>query len=67
MARFAFGLNMFSAQHIFGVAIVIKRSDAPIFFRVTGGAFFAETALVSLNVVIGLVTSHASGLEFFLV
>lgn len=58
---------MFSAQHIFGVAIVIKRGDAPIFFRVAGGAFFAEAALVSLNIVIGLVTSNASGLKFFLI
>ena len=61
MASFAFGLNMFSAQRIFRVAVVIESGVLPVFFDMTGFAFVAEPAFVTLAVVVGFMTGDTSG------
>ena len=67
VAAVAFGLNMFAAQWIFGVAGMVKNRNAPVFFRVAGLALLAKPSLVPFLVVVRLVAGDAGGLEFLLI
>jgi hypothetical protein len=67
VAAVAFGRNMLAAQEVFGIAVVVKNGNAPVFFRVAGLALLAKTTFMAVLVVIGFVTGDAGGLQFFLV
>ncbi len=61
MASFALGLHVFSTQRIFRVAVVIEGGVLPVLFDMTGFAFIAEAAFVTLAVVVGFMTGDTSG------
>ena len=67
MAARAFGLDVFSAQRVFRVAVMFKGGDGPILFNVAGLALLAEASLVSFLVIIILVAGGTGGFELLLI
>ena len=67
MTGIALGRDVFAAQRVFGVSVVVKNGNAPVFFRVAGLAFLAEPSLVAFLVVVCLVAGDTGGFEFLLI
>ena len=67
MAGFTLGRDVFAAQNVFRVAVMVKGRDGPVLFGVAALALFTKVALVAFFVIVGLVTGHANASELFLV
>jgi len=67
MAGRALGLRVLAEQRVFGLFVVIKDRDAPVFLDMTALALVAEFALVTFAFVVLPMTGHACRQGPFLV